>query len=53
MRSYSLYQNLGETVFDDIICKPPTVYRVQFCVLLKVFITGNLKSVSKVLSPRL
>ena len=36
------YLNLGQIdhnllnhIFDDVICKPPTDYRVQFCVLFK------------------
>ena len=42
MKSCSPYQNLGQIdhnlhnhVFDDVICKPSTDYRVQFCVLFK------------------
>ena len=42
MRSYRPYQNLRQIdhnlhnhAFDDVKCKPPTDYRVQFCVLFK------------------
>ena len=42
MRSYSLYQNLGQIdhnlhnhVFDDVICKPPTVIEYSFVFFLK------------------